>query len=185
MLRWVLCVMIVFTSTKSNGEMMNFTIDNSEGLNSAFNLIQSCFMSTNYSKSCNTSNKSQCSDSNGHLICCKSLPVCSSSIDVIFMSGIHELEENYTLKDLQNVRFSGNTLGTPSTIKCTAENTNSGIAFIQVKNLTIEHLNIIGCGMKHVSTSTSNNGEFITHLSALYIQNSTNLLLSSVNISNI
>ena len=37
--------------------------------------------------------------------------------------------------------------------------------------------------MKHVSTSTSNNGEFITHLSALYIQNSTNILLSSVNIS--
>ena len=185
-MRWLLYVILAFTLAESNGEMMNLSINSSESLSSVFNMIQSCFMSTNYSTSCNTSEKNSCTNSSGHLICCKSLPVCYSSIDV-FISGTHTLEENYTFTDLQNVRFTGSISGTPSTIKCNMDNynfsTNSGIKFVQVKNLTIEYLNIIGCGMKHVSTSTSNNGEFITHLSALYIQNSTNILLSSVNIS--
>ena len=171
---------------------MYLTIDNSESLNNAFNVMTSCFMSTNYSISqCNSSDNAkldQCSNSSGSLICCRSHPDCFSSIDVVFMSGIYTLKENYTFSNLQNIRFSGSPIDKPPTLNCSMENndfdTNSGIAFIQVNNLTIEHLNIIGCGMKHVSTSTSNNGEFITHLSALYIQNSTNLLVSSVNISN-
>ena len=173
---------------------MHLTIDNSESLKNAFNVMASCFMSANYSISqCNSSDDmtlNQCNNSIGSLICCNSDPDCYSSIDVVFMSGIYTLNKTYTFSNLQNVHFSGNLTDKPPTLSCSTENnndfdTNSGIAFIQVNNLTIEHLNIIGCGMKHVSTSTSsNNGEFVTHLSALYIQNSTNLLVSSVNISN-
>ena len=187
-MKWiVLCVLIVpiFADLNQN-KIIYLTVNDSESLNGAFNFMTSCFMSTNYSTSqCNSSDRNQC---NNPLICCETLQVCYSSINVVFMSGIHTLQENYTFENLQNVRFSGNITGQPSIIKCITENndfaTNSGIAFIQVKNLTIENLNIIGCGMKHLSTSTSNNGEFITHLSAIYIQNSTNILLSSVNISN-
>ena len=176
----------------STGDTMYLTVNNGESLSGAFNLMLSCLPSTNHLQSpCNSSDNTtfnQCGNSGGFLVCCKPHPVCYTSIDVVFMSGIHTLTEGYTFTDLQNVRFSGKISGSPSTIKCTSENnnfaSNSGIAFIRVKNLTIESLNIIGCGMKHVSTSTSNNGEFITHLSVLYIQNSTNILLSSVNISN-
>ena len=184
LLKWiVLYVLIVpiLTDSDRDEKFITCTVDDSESLKCVLSLMMFCLMSTNYSKGCNTSDRDHCRNSSGHL---QSLPACYSSIDVLFIGGIYTLEENYTFENLQNVRFSGNISSMPSTIKCTTENdSNSGIAFIQVKNLTIEHLNIIGCGMKHVSTSTSNNGEFITHLSALYIQNSTNLLLSSVNIS--
>ena len=186
-MKWiVLYALIVPIIADLNGDKMYLTVNDSESLNYIFNFMTSCFMSTNFSTSqCNSSGRNQC---NSPLICCETLQVCYSSINVVFMTGIHALEENYTFKNLQNIQFSSNISGQPSTIKCSINKygyaANSGIAFIQVKNLTIEHLNIIGCGMKHVSTSTSNNGEFITHLSALYIQNSTNILLSSVNISN-
>ena len=185
LLKWiVLYVLIVpiLTDSDRDKKSITCTVDDSESLKCVLSLMMSCLMSTNYSTGCNTSDRDHCRNSSCHL---QSLPACYSSIDVLFIGGIYTLEENYTFENLQNVRFSGNISSMPSTIKCTTENdSNSGIAFIQVKNLTIEHLNIIGCGMKHVSTSTSNVGEFITHLSALYIQNSTNILLSSVNISN-
>ena len=188
-MKWtVVCALIIPVLADSNIDKMYLTVDDSKSLNNALNLIISCSMSTNYSTNqCNASDRNHCDNSNGYLICCEAHSFCYSSIDVMFRSGIHILEENYRFTNLQNVRFSGNISGMPSTIKCTTENndsnTDSGIKFVQVKNLTIEYLNIIGCGMKHISTSTSNNGEFITHLSALYIQNSTNILLSSVNIS--
>ena len=189
-MKWVvLCALIIPILADLNGDILYLSVDDSKGLNDAFNFMTSCSMASNYSTSqCNLSDKNLCNNSNSYLMCCKAHQVCYNSIDVAFLSGIHTLEGNYTFKNLQNIRFSGNISGPPSTIKCFTKkydfNTNSGIALIQVKNLTIEHLNIIGCGMKHVSTSTSDNGEFITHLSALYIQNSTNILLSTVNISN-
>ena len=174
-----------------NGDTKHLIVNDGEDLSRAFNLMSSCVASNNYLSSDSNSNDNttfnQCGNSSSFLICYEPHPNCYTSIDIVFMSGVHILKENYTFTNLQNVRFSGNISGMPSTIKCTTgntdSNTDSGIKFVQVKNLTIEYLNIIGCGMKHVSTSTSNNGEFITHLSALYIQNSTNILLSSVNIS--
>ena len=136
-LKWVVFyAFIVPTLTNSDGDKMYLNVDNSQSLNDSFSLMMSCFMSTNYSTSCNTSEKNHCRNSTGHLICCKSLPVCYSSIDV-FISGTHTLEENYIFTDLQNVRFTGSISGTPSTIKCTMDNhnfsTNSGIRFVQVK----------------------------------------------------
>ena len=188
-LRWfVLCALVVPISTESNDDTMYLTIDDDESLSNAFNVMQSCFVSANYSTNQCSSNDStelnQChsGNSNGYLVCCDSHPDCYSFINVVFMSGIHTLTASHTFTNLQNIRFSGNR-DSPSIIKCNID-ANSGIKFVQVKNLTIEHLNIIDCGMKHTSTSTSKDGDFITHLSALYIQNSTNLLVANVNISN-
>ena len=155
-------------------------IHNNERLNDAFDIIKSCFTSTNYSTGqCKTTDNTTLNNSNGYLICCKPRPVCYSSIDVVFMSGIYTLTASHVFTNLQNVWFFGNT---SAMIKCSPA--TFGIAFIQIKNLTIENLNITGCGMNHTSTSTSKDGDFITHLSALYIQNSTNLLVANVNISN-
>ena len=190
-MKWiVLYALIIPTLATSHGDKMYLMVDDSESLNDAFNLMKSCFLSTtNYSiTQCNSSDNTtlnHCGNSSIYLICCKSHPVCHSSIDVLFMSGIHMLNERYVFTNLQNIRLSGTLLGTRPAIKCTDDfDSDAGIGFIQIKNLTIEHLDIIGCGTKHMSTSTSNNGEFITHLNALYVQNSTDILVFNVSISN-
>jgi len=54
---------------------------------------------------------------------------------------------------------------------------------LQVTNLVIDHVNIMGCGMKHNSTEFGKE-KFITVRSALYIQNSTNISLYNMSISN-
>ena len=172
-----------------HGDKISLMVDDKESLNNAFNLMRSCFMSTtNYlATPCNLSDITtlNCDNSSVYMICCEPHPVCYSSVDVVFMSGIHTINKRYLFTNLQNIRLSGSLSGARSTIKCTDDfDTDTGISFIQIKNLTIEYLNVIGCGMKHASSSTSNNGEFITHLNALYIQNSTDLLVSNVNISN-
>jgi len=66
-------------------------------------------------------------------------------------------------------------------------NFDTGVAFIGVTNLTLENLSIVGCGMKHVSgiqiETDSEKRQFIFFRSALFIQNSSNIFLSSINIS--
>ena len=189
-MKWIiLYALIVPSLTMPHGDKMNLMINDSESLNDAFNVMRSCFMSTtNYlTAPCNSSEIAaiNCGNSSVSMICCEPHLVCYSSIDVLFMSGIHTLNKRYLFTNLQNIRLSGSLLSTRPTIKCTDDfDTDTGISFIQIKNLTIEYLNIIGCGIKHTSSSTSNNGEFITHLNALYVQNSTDLLVSNVNISN-
>ena len=114
----------------------------------------------------------------------------STSIDVFIAPGSYRLNSSYTLKNLCNVRFFSST-NNPATIECEQNvdrtpNFDTGLAFIAVRNLTIEYLTIIGCGMKHVSTSYSTNdteGDLIVSRSALYIQNSTNIFLNNVSIS--
>ena len=105
----------------------------------------------------------------------------STRIDV-FIAGSYRLNSSYMMKNLCNVRFIGSA-NSPATIQC-VPNFDSGLAFIAVRNLTIEYLTIIGCGMKHVSTNENNvKGNFIDFRSALFIQNST-IFLNNVNISN-
>ena len=188
--RIILYAIIIPIMAMSNEENMNLLVNDSESLNDAFNLIRSCSMSTtNYSISrCNSSDSTilnQCGNSSAYLICCDSHPICYSSIEVKFMGGTYLLNKTYKFTNLRNVKLSGNPVGsTSTTIKCSIGNTNAGIAFIQIKNLVVEHIKITDCGMRHASTSISKHGEFITHLSALYVQNSTDLILFNVNISN-
>ena len=175
------CISTVFT--ESEQDKMFLSINDSESLKSVFDLMASCSMLSEFgTNDCmlGTNISSNCS-----LICCNS--TCYNSIDVMFTSGkVHVLKEGYTFADLKNVRFTTTQVGIPSTIKCTNSDTNAnpGIAFVKVTNLAIEYLNIVGCGMKHVSTSILKDEQFITFFSALYVQNSTNLSVRNVNISN-
>ena len=81
----------------------------------------------------------------------------TSSTDVFIAPGNYRLNSSYTLKNLCNVRFISSA-NSPATIQCdpNVPNFDTGLAFIAVRNLTIEYLTIIGCGMRHVSTSENN-----------------------------
>ena len=112
----------------------------------------------------------------------------NSSTDIVLDASVHHLKFSNNISDLQNIRIRSKT-GKYSTIQC-AVNTNvdynldTGIAFIRVRNLVIEHINILGCGMKHVSSNEIRSGVFIVVRSALYVQNSTNIALYNMSISN-
>ena len=111
---------------------------------------------------------------------------CYYSVEILFGSD-YTLLENYTLIGLNNVLFGS--LDTYTfTIRCTSilDNNvmNTGFTFIAVRNFTIENLNIIGCGTKHVSTSQFEVGVFVMFYAALLIQNSTDVVLNNVIISN-
>ena len=55
---------------------------------------------------------------------------------------------------------------------------------LQVTNMIIEHLSIVGCGMKHISTSNHGNNNYISVYSTICIQNCIDIFLMDVNISN-
>ena len=106
-----------------------------------------------------------------------------NSTDVFIHSGTYILNMSYTLKNLRNIRIRSN-ISKPAIITCHKNgHFDSGIEVLHVSDLIIDHLNIVGCGMKHDSTSYRGKGNFIFVCSAVFIQNSTNVTLVSVNIS--
>ena len=108
------------------------------------------------------------------------------STDVIVQSGTYILDVPYTLKYLHNIRIRSNA-SNPATIMCHNDSDlDTGVAFVQVSNLIIDHLNIVGCGMKNSSTNylSRTTRNIISVRSAMFIQNSTNITLVSINISN-
>jgi len=176
----LLSLLIVSAVTEFSSDEVNLYVNDDKSLKSAFIFLSSCYMS----------NDSQYNGTNKAPNNLTSFNLCNStsynSIKVMFTSGtIHMLTEHYIVSDLLNVRFTVNQFGIPSTISCGSDiDSTPGITFIGITNLTIEYLNIVGCGMKHISTSISKRKQFISFLSALYVQNSTNLLVRNVNISN-
>ena len=122
-------------------------------------------------------NHTCCSNANG-----------STSTDVFIKPGNYRLNLSYTLKNLCNVHIISQA-NNPATIQCEPNvykdpKFDTGLAFIAVTNLTIEHLTILGCAMNHTSTSRiSLKEDFIVFHSALFIQNSTNVFLNYINIS--
>ena len=115
------------------------------------------------------------------------LSECCSSTDIIVEPSTYDLTSSYNITDLHDIRIRSKT-SQPAIIQCTL-NTNgsydidTGIAFIRITNLVIEHLNVMGCGMKHVSNNYIGEGQFIIVRSALYIQNSTDVSLYESSIS--
>jgi len=107
-----------------------------------------------------------------------------NSIDIVLEPGIYNLKSSYNVTDIQHIRISSNN----ATIQC-MPNVNeryeydTGIAFIRVTNLVIEHVSITGCGMRHIS-SNFGKGKFIMIHSALFVQNSTNITLCNMSVSN-
>ena len=110
-----------------------------------------------------------------------------NSTDVIFTSGSYPLNVSFTFKHLSNIQLSSDPNSIPAEIKC-APNINgnygfdTGFAFIGVKNLSIERLNITRCGMKHNSSVLIGMQEkFIVLRSAVFIQNSSDISISNAN----
>ena len=108
------------------------------------------------------------------------------STDVFIHPGTYILNTSYTLQDLHSIRIKSDA-SNPAIIRCQNNSTDlgTGVAFLRVSDLIIDHLNIEGCGMKHSSTSyLAGKENFISVHSGIFIQNSTNIILSSINISN-
>ena len=110
---------------------------------------------------------------------------CCNSTDIAIEPGNYSLAVSYELADLHDIRIRSET---EAVIQCAANvngayDFDTGIAFLRVTNLVITNISIVGCGMKHVSTNHIGAGKFITVRSALFIQNSTNVSLDNVTIS--
>ena len=107
-----------------------------------------------------------------------------NSTEVFVQSGMYILNMSYVLENLHDIQIRSNA-STPAVIMCHNNSAvDTGVSFLQVSNLTIEHLNIVGCGMKHITSSYHGRGNFVSVHSAMFIQNSTNVFLIGFNISN-
>ena len=110
---------------------------------------------------------------------------CCNFTDITIEPGNYNLALSYTFADLHDIRIRSET---KAVIQCAANvngtyDFDTGIAFVRVRNLIITNISIVGCGMKHISTNYIGAGKYIIVRSALYIQNSTNIFLDNVNIS--
>ena len=106
------------------------------------------------------------------------------STDVFIHSGTYILNESPILQDVQNIQIRSNA-SKPAIITCqNNSDLNTGVVFLRVRDLVIDHLTIVGCGMKHNSTSYLPGKKFVPMPSAIFIQNSTNISMANVNISN-
>ena len=113
---------------------------------------------------------------------------CCNSTDIsIIESGSYPLNISFTFTNFTNIRLSSDRNSVAAEIKCTSNINGShsfdtGLAFVGVKNLSVEHLNITGCGMKH-NSSVFISTQFIVLRSALFILNSRAVSISNINIS--
>ena len=142
-----------------------------------------------------TSSLSECIQLNESVYHCQSidhaielLSQCCNSTEIVLKSDIHQLTTSHVVTDLHNIRITSEAMDR-GTIQCPPNvdgnhDFDTGLAFVRVSDLIIENVNIFGCGMKHVSTNHVGLGEFILVRSALYIQNSTNISLYNMTISN-
>ena len=120
------------------------------------------------------------------------LETCCNFTDIIIEPGNYSLNTSFTVHDLESIRIHADSQSERTFIHCPPNVNNShdfdtGLAFVRVNNLIIEHLNILGCGMKHISTIQFGSGaeekQFITLRSSLYIQNSSHITLFNTVIS--
>ena len=170
---YVLCLLVSLTYTYeytvnvSKGlklakcEKINNTLHKCSSLYQVFQLLSTC---------CNLTNHD-----------------CCNSTDVnIVESGSYALNISFTFINFTNIRLSSDRNTVAAEIKCTPNNKGSpsfdtGLAFIGVKNVTVEHLNITGCGMKH-NSSVFISAQFIVLQSALFILNSSDVSISNINV---
>jgi len=141
---------------------------------------------------CSNTNKSlyQCASINEMFDLLRSQTCCSDStgINVNIKPGSYKLTSPYTLKNLCNIHFNSSS-NDPAIIECGANADNSsdiesGLVFDAVRNLTIKHLILTGCGIEHSSAVDDTEVNSTAFRCALLIQNSFNIFLYNVNISN-
>ena len=86
----------------------------------------------------------------------------NGSTDVFIQSGVYILNMSYTLEDLNNIQIRSN-ITKFAIIRCyNNSESDAGIAFLQVCSLITDHLRIVECGMKHISSSYHGKGYFIS-----------------------
>ena len=107
---------------------------------------------------------------------------CCNSTDISIEPGNYNLTLSYELADLHDIRIRSKA---NAVIQCApnVDGEETGVAFVRVRNLVIANISIVGCGMKHVTTNHVGNRKFIKVHSALFIQNSTNISLDNITIS--
>ena len=110
---------------------------------------------------------------------------CCDSTDISIEPGNYNLPLSYVFADLHDIRIRSET---KAVIQCEANvngtyDFDTGIAFLRVTNLVITNISIVGCGMKHVTTNRIGSGKFIFVRSAMFIQNSTDIFLDNLTIS--
>ena len=113
--------------------------------------------------------------------CCSldyALNISTNNTVISIYSGIQFMEDNAVMADVMNVSIVGNPIGTH--IKC--NHVDIGIMIVRVMNLTITNISISGCGSFHDSTFSSNRYNIIKFISAIYIINSTTLIIENVTI---
>jgi len=71
-----------------------------------------------------------------------------------------------------------------ATLQCMPNASDTGFAFVRVRNLTIKRLNFKSCAMKHNSTTQYDTRSCSLVSSAVFIQNSSNIFLSNIIIAN-
>ena len=107
-----------------------------------------------------------------------------NSTDVFIQSGVYILNMSCVLEDLHDIQIRSNA-SKPSVIMCHNDSdVDTGVGFLRVRSLTIDHLSIVGCGMKCITSNYHGIGNFISVRTAMYIQNSTNVFLVGFKISN-
>ena len=148
-------------------------------------IISFCFLI-----SCFAQNKITVDWKSGHNdLSCRSNQVPCRSLDyalnistnntvINIYSGIQFMEDNAVMADVMNVSIVGNPIGTH--IKC--NHVDIGIMIVRVLNLTITNISISGCGSFHDSTFSSDRYNIIKFISAIYIINSTTLIIENVTI---
>ena len=116
---------------------------------------------------------------------------CCNSTNIAIEPGNYTLNMSYTRYGLANICIQSNSQDKFAITKCPPNvkgsyNFDTGLAFVEVTNLTFKNLNILGCGMKHISgiqiETDSEERRFIFLRSAVFILNSSNILLFNINI---
>ena len=102
----------------------------------------------------------------------------SYNTQVMFCSTLFTLNLHLELQGLQNISFIGN----PSIFSCSD---NAGLTIINSVDISITNITFEHCGVLHNSTSVdiANNYSLLLFRSAVYILNSTDIILESVTIS--
>ena len=128
-------------------------------------------------------NASSCESINDTLYHCHSVIAMfnllshKNSTEVFIQSEVYILNTSCVLEDLHDIKIRSNA-SNPAVIMChNNSDVDTGVAFLRVRNLTIDHLSIVGCGMKRITSSYHGIGNFIFVRTAMYIQNSTDIFL--------
>ena len=102
----------------------------------------------------------------------------ASNIQIVLCSAHFALDFHLKLDGLQNISF----VGYPSTFSCS---NNAGLTIINSTNISITNITFEHCGVLHNSTSVDivNSYSLLLFRSAVYILNSTDIILESVTIS--